>query len=104
MLIIRMKDQTQTPSTGHPWQSPSKMFTIQWGAHSRLLRRFNDLLERSDFETMSPHFQAIEIKRALDIAALVNAGFPPRLAHPPDYTGFELLDACLQNFAAILVS
>ena len=75
---------------------------VQWGALFRVLRRFYDLLDRSGLETMSPFLQAIEIKRALDVAALVKAGLPAHLTHLPDRTGAEFLEAALREIQTLL--
>lgn len=75
---------------------------VQWGALFRVLRRFHDLLDRPDLETMSPYLQAIEIKRALDVAALVKAGLPAHLTHPPDSSGPEFLEASLRQIETLL--
>jgi hypothetical protein len=75
---------------------------VNWAALFRVLRRFHDLLDRPDIETMSPHLQAIEIKRAFDVAALVKAGLPAHLTHLPDRTGPEFLEAALGNLTELL--
>lgn len=82
--------------------SPDFPQWVQWGGLFRVLRRFHDLLDRPDLETMSPYLQAIEIKRALDVAALVKAGLPAHLTHPPDRTGPEFLEASLRNLETLL--
>ncbi len=75
---------------------------IQWGILFRVLRRFYDLLERPGIETMSPSLQAIEIKRALDVATLVKAGLPAHLTHPPDRTGPEFFRLCLNDLESLI--
>jgi hypothetical protein len=87
------------------WKSEGSLgfpLWVQWGTLFRVLRRFHDLLDRPDLETMSPYLQAIEIKRALDVAALVKAGLPAHLTHPPDRTGPEFLEASLRDLDTLL--
>lgn len=75
---------------------------IEWGAIFRVLQRFHDLLDRPDLETMSPALQAIEVKRAIDVASLVKAGLPPHLTHLPDRAGAEFLEEALGGLEKLL--
>ena len=75
---------------------------IHWASLFRVLRRFHELLQRPDLETMSPFSQAIEIKRAIDVASLVKAGLPAHLTHTPSTTGPEFLEATLKDLETLL--
>ncbi|MDZ4289535.1 MAG: hypothetical protein U0984_16335 [Prosthecobacter sp.] len=75
---------------------------IHWASLFRVLRRFHELLQRPDLETMSPYSQAIEIKRAIDVATLVKAGLPSHLTHLPGSTGAEFLATTLQDLETLL--
>lgn len=75
---------------------------IHWASLFRVLRRFHELLQRPDLESMSPYSQAIEIKRAVDVASLVKAGMPAHLTHPPGTTGPEFLEATLKDLETLL--
>jgi len=75
---------------------------IQWGILFRVLRRFYDLLEQPNLKTMSPSLQAIEIKRALDVASLVKAGLPAHLTHPPSNTGPEFFGKCVHDLEKLI--
>jgi hypothetical protein len=75
---------------------------VAWGAIFRVLQRFHDLMDRPDLETMSPHLQAIEIKRAVDVASLVKAGLPAHLTHPPDRTGSDFMEGALRDLESLL--